>query len=180
MCISWLKTCHLQSQSWDWGDVTVFSLTCQNFLQSHRESNRTVLTVCVIIICFYILFQNSSKQTHGENCGKHWQVQHLSSACSRRVWGNEQDAAHQRPSAELLVYSFIVSMLHQRGFSIFLKGVPRCTGAVWSPELLWWALHPHVCNPCYHQQQRPWNWLQPGSRHGCQCCHGGNAEQMAN
>lgn len=63
---------------------------------------------------------------------------------------------------------------------VTFKGVRRCAAAVWSPESLWWALHPHVCNPCYHQQQCPWNWLQPGSRHGCQCCHGGNAEQVAN
>lgn len=70
-----------------------------------------------------------------------------------------------------------------RWFSLYLhwwlSGVWRCAAAVWSPVSLWWALYSHVCHPCHHQQQCTWNWLQPGSRHRCQCCHGGNAEQVA-
>lgn len=38
---------------------------------------------------FQILRQNTSKQTHGKCRGNHSQVQHLSSACNRRVWGKE-------------------------------------------------------------------------------------------
>lgn len=56
-------------------------------------------------------------------------------------------------------------------------GLSRCVAAVWSTELLQRALHPHVCNPRHHQQQRARHTLQPRGRHGCQLCHGGKAVQ---
>lgn len=56
------------------------------------------------------------------------------------------------------------------------EGVWRCSAVVWSPNSLRRAVHPHVCHRSHHQQQCPWNWLQPGSRYSCQRCHGCNAE----
>lgn len=43
----------------------------------------------IFFFFFQILCKNASKQTHGKYRGDHPQVQHLSSACNRRVWGKE-------------------------------------------------------------------------------------------
>lgn len=60
------------------------------------------------------------------------------------------------------------------------EGVWRRSAVVWSPNSLRGAVHPHVCYPGHHQQQRPWNWLQPGSRYSRQRCHGCNPEHVEN
>lgn len=61
---------------------------------------------------FHALFQNSSKQTHGEDCGNHHQVQYLSSACNWRVRGIRTTLQKKQKCSTCI----LLSVLHQRGF----------------------------------------------------------------